>query len=144
MAEHDHREYVPGCPRCDLSRAEVSCPSTPGCPGDPAFASPGHDHLDICQHPREYDGPPLDIEFREHPAMTEAFAPFMTLIYLFGAAVQGANRDERRALYDARLMLKRGDPLADIGQAILDARGPDWAPPPETMQAIEALHQKEE
>ena len=27
MTQHDHAEYVPGCFRCDLSRAEVGVPT---------------------------------------------------------------------------------------------------------------------
>ena len=117
--------------------------TTPGCPGDPRYASPGRGHLDVCPYPKPYDGPPLDIEFTEHEGMTEAMAPFMTIIYLFGDAVRGANRTERKALYDARLLLKT-TPLAEIAQAIMDARGPDWGPSPETLQAIEALHHDKE
>lgn len=119
------------------------CPSTPGCSGDPAWASPNGGHIAECQHPRAYDGPPLDIEFREHEGMTQALPQFMTLIYLFGAAVDGANRDERKALHECKEMLKQKKPLAEIAQAIFDARGPDWSPGPETMAAIEAINKKE-
>lgn len=86
----------------------------------------------------DVDIPP---EFREHEPMdTSALPAFMTIVLLFGAAVHGANRDERKALYEARLMLKDKAPLRDVAQAIMDARGPDWEIPTVTLEAIEALH----
>lgn len=139
-----------------MPESEGETCTTPGCPGDPHFASPGRGHLAECRYPEPWDGealPSMDPsnwddgvppEWRETDAMTEGLAPFMTIVLLFGAAVQGANRDERKALYEARLMLGRDrKPLAEVAQAILDARGPTWAPPTETMEAIEALHRKE-
>lgn len=117
--------------------------TTPTCPGDPAYASPGRGHLAVCPYPKPYDGPPLDLEFTEHEGMTAAFAPFMTLIYLFGAAANGATRDEKRALHEARQMLKDKKPLAEVAQAILDLKGPEWAPDAETMAAIEAINRKD-
>lgn len=86
----------------------------------------------------------VPIEFQEHEGMTEAMAPFMTLVLLFGAAAKDASRKEKQALYNARLMLKDRKPLAEVGRAIMDARGPEWVIPEETMQAIEALHNKED
>lgn len=83
-----------------------------------------------------------DIEFSESEAMvdTSMLPAFMTIVLLFGAAVQGANRDQRKALYEARQMLKNKAPLRDVAQAIMDARGPEWEVPAVTMEAIEALH----
>jgi hypothetical protein len=117
--------------------------TTKGCPGDGRYASPGRGHVAVCPYPKPYDGDPLP-EFQEHDPMMQALPAFMTLLYLFGDAVKGANRDERKALYDARLMLKQKKPLRDVAQAILDARGPHWTPSPETMEAIEAINRKED
>lgn len=80
------------------------------------------------------------IEFEEHEGMTSALPGFMAVVLLFGAAVQGCSRDEKKALYEARLLLGRKAPLKDVAQAILDARGPGWVIPDETVKAIEALH----
>lgn len=121
------------------------CTSTPGCPGDGAYASPGRGHWDICQHPLPYDGDPEVLEFRQHDAITSGMAPAMTVVYLFGAAVRDSQGDETRltALRECKEMLERRTSFKDIGQAILDAMGPMWAPDPETMQAIENINRKD-
>lgn len=121
------------------------CTSTPGCPGDDAYASPGRGHLPSCQHPLPYDGDPEVIEFESHAAMTGAMAPAMTIVYLFGAAVRDSHGDAPRleALGVAKEMLASRAPFKDVGQAILDAMGPMWAPDPETMRAIEAINRKD-
>lgn len=115
----------------------ADCPSTPGCPGDAAFASPGHGHLDVCQHPRAYDG------FRSTTPTTDAMAGAMTVVYLFGAAVRDGTPEQRENLAHCKEMLERREPFKDVGQAILDAMGPLWTPDPETMAAIEAVNRKD-
>jgi hypothetical protein len=75
--------------------------------------------------------------------MVDAAPAFMTLLHLFAAACQGASRDERRALNEVRVMISRREPLPAIGQAILDARGPDWQIPDETMATIEAINRRD-
>lgn len=124
----------------DKTTQDMGKCTTPTCPGDPRYASPGRGHLDVCTYPIPYDGDEIP-EWRETEGMTEAMAPFMTLVLLFGAAVQGATRDEKKALYEARLLLTKKAPLAEVAQAVMDARGPDWEIPTETLAAIEALHQ---
>lgn len=121
------------------------CTSTPHCPGDDAYASPGRGHLPSCQHPLPYDGDPEVVEFESHDAMTGAMVPAMTIVYLFGAAVRDSAGDETRlaALGQCEEMLASRAPFKDIGQAILDAMGPLWAPDPETMQAIENINRKD-
>lgn len=112
--------------------------TTPTCPGDPRYASPGRGHLPECPYPKPYDGPPLS------PAAETMPGPYLAIILLFAAAADGANREEKRRLWEARQMLKTRAPLPDIGRAILDSRGPDWRPPDEVVQAIQNLHPKED
>lgn len=124
------------------------CTSTPGCPGDDAYASPGRGHLPSCQHPRKYDGDTEVVEFEARAAMTGAMAPAMTIVYLFGAAVRDArgrpDREELlRRLGECKEMLERRVPFKDIGQAILGVMGPLWTPDRETMKAIEAINRKD-
>lgn len=81
--------------------------------------------------------------FKEHePVDSSALPAFMTIVLLFGAAVKGCTLEEKAKLYAARQMLEEKRPLPEIGQAILDARGPEWAPDAETMAAIEAINGK--
>lgn len=118
--------------------------NTEGCTGDTRYAAPGRGHVEGCTHPFDAGTPPL--EFREHEPIpgSEHLPQFMTIVLLFGAARQGCTRDEKRALYEAHRMLQEKKPLAEVAQAILDARGPEWKVPDETMQAIERLHTKED
>lgn len=124
--------------------AETECPNTHGPDGVIACWSPGGPCPEG-QTSCESCGPCAHClpEFQEHEAMTEALPQFMTIVLLFGAAAQGCNRDEKKALYEARLLLQKKAPLPEVAQAILDARGPDWQIPDETMQAIEALHKED-
>jgi hypothetical protein len=85
----------------------------------------------------------IAMEFDSSEPLTSALPQFMTIVLLFGAAVKGANREERKALYAARELLKDKAPLRDVAQAILDSRGPRWAPPQETMDAIEKINRKD-
>lgn len=119
--------------------------TTPQCPGDPHYASPGKGHLPSCQYPLPYDGDTEVLEFEAHEATTSGMAPAMTIVYLFGAAWRDSANDPVRqaSLRECKEMLERRAPFKDIGQAILDAMGPLWAPDPETMQAIEAINRKD-
>lgn len=118
-----------------------TCPSTPHCPGDPAWASPNGGHLPHCMHPQAYEG---DLEFRETDPVTAALPAFMTLLYLFGAAAKEANREQRQGLRHAREMLKARAPLPEVANHIFAVMGTAWEIPAETMQAIEAINQKEQ
>lgn len=82
-----------------------------------------------------------NIELAESP---EVVAAFLTIILLFGAATQDCTRKEKKALYEARLLLKKGSPLPDVARAIFDAKGPEWEVPDATMVAIAGLNTKEE
>lgn len=84
----------------------------------------------------------LATEWREIEPMFEAMPAFMTIIYLFAAAIRGATLEERARLHEAQQMLKDKKPLRDVGQAILDAKGPDWAPDKEWLDAIEAINRR--
>lgn len=75
--------------------------------------------------------------------MVDAAPAFLTMMHLFAAAAQGANRDERRALNEVRVMISQRRPLPEIGQAILNARGSDWTPPDEVMKTIEAINRRD-
>lgn len=96
---------------------------------------------------REFDKHLLEVqaEFREtDPILDEASAlpAFMTIVLLFGAAMKGATKMQKDRLRDAHAMLRDRKPLPEVAQAILDARGEDWAPDPETLAYIEALHKE--
>lgn len=121
----------------------AECPSTPGCPGDPAYASPGRGHWDVCQHPLPYDGDPEALEFRATQATTDAMAGAMTIVYLFGAAVRDGNEQQRQRLSEIQKMLEAKAPFKDIGQVILETMGPLWTPDAETMKAIEAINRRD-
>lgn len=92
---------------------------------------------------RRFLNDPPAIEFEEHEAMVDAAPAFLTMMHLFAAAAQGANRDERRALNEVRVMISQRRPLPEIGQAILNARGSDWTPPDEVMKTIEAINRRD-
>lgn len=114
--------------------------TTPGCPGDPAWASPGHGHLPECPAPKPYDGPP--IEFRETEPVSTV-GPYLVLVLLFAAAADGATPEELQRLEEARRLLQTRTPIPEIAQAILDARGPAWAPPSHVIDQMASLVQKD-